>query len=65
MAEKTDFGVPRNQIDQERVRLAVAQAQIFSFIEARAKGYVSFEGERCILLTGGQRHCSSSLQIGQ
>lgn len=55
IAENIAFGVPRDQIDHERVRLAARQAQIDSFIEASAQGYQSFVGERGIRLSGGQR----------
>jgi len=55
IAENIAFGVPQLQIDQERVRLAAAQAQIASFIEASPDGYNSFVGERGIRLSGGQR----------
>ncbi|QNG30983.1 ABC transporter ATP-binding protein [Synechococcus sp. LTW-R] len=49
------FGVPTDQIDFDRVRLAAQQAQIASFIEASPDGYDSFVGERGIRLSGGQR----------
>lgn len=55
IAENIAFGVPVDQIDQERVRRAAAQAQIAAFIEASDEGYESFVGERGIRLSGGQR----------
>ena len=55
IAENIAFGVPKEQIDFERVRLAAQQAQISSFIEASPHGYASFVGERGIRLSGGQR----------
>lgn len=55
IAENIAFGVPRHQIDHERVRRAAAQAQISAFIEASDGGYDSFVGERGIRLSGGQR----------
>jgi ATP-binding cassette subfamily B protein len=55
IAENIAFGVPRGQIDLERVRQAAEQAQIASFIEASPEGYQSFVGERGIRLSGGQR----------
>ena len=55
IAENIAFGVPKAQIDFDRVRLAAQQAQIASFIESRPDGYESFVGERGIRLSGGQR----------
>ena len=55
IAENIAFGVPKDQIDFDRVRLAAQQAQIASFIEASPDGYDSFVGERGIRLSGGQR----------
>ena len=55
IAENIAFGVPRDQINQERVRLAAQQAQIAGFIESSPQGYASFVGERGIRLSGGQR----------
>ena len=55
IAENIAFGVPRDKIDMDRVRMAASQAQIASFIEASLEGYDSFVGERGIRLSGGQR----------
>lgn len=55
IAENIAFGIPKDQIDLERVQDAAAQAQIASFIEGSAGGYKSFVGERGIRLSGGQR----------
>ena len=55
IAENIAFGIPKAQIDLERVRRAAVQAQIASFIEASPKGYETFVGERGIRLSGGQR----------
>jgi len=55
IAENIAFGVSKEQIDFDRVRLAAQQAQIASFIEASHDGYDSFVGERGIRLSGGQR----------
>jgi len=55
IAENIAFGVPKEKIDLDRVRLAAQQAQIASFIEASPEGYDSFVGERGIRLSGGQR----------
>ena len=55
IAENIAFGVPRQQIDMERVKQAAKQAQIADFIEGNPDGYHSFVGERGIRLSGGQR----------
>ncbi len=55
IAENIAFGIPRDQIDLDRVRQAAAQAQIASFIESSPEGYNTFVGERGIRLSGGQR----------
>ena len=55
IAENIAFGIPFDQIDHSRVRLAAQQAQIASFIEVSPDGYDSFVGERGIRLSGGQR----------
>lgn len=53
--ENIAFGVPRDQIDHERVRQAASQAQISGIIETWPKQYQTFVGERGIRLSGGQR----------
>ena len=53
--ENIAFGVPKAQIDQERVRQAAQQAQIAEIIESWPKQYQTFVGERGIRLSGGQR----------
>ena len=55
IAENIAFGVPRNEIDLDRVKFAAEQAQIASFIESSSDSYNSFVGERGIRLSGGQR----------
>ena len=55
VAENIAFGVPREMIDMQRVRLAAKQAQIADFIEGRPDGYEGFVGERGMRLSGGQR----------
>ena len=55
IVENIAFGVPKDQIDRDRVRLAAQQAQIASFIESSPEGYNSFVGERGVRLSGGQR----------
>ena len=53
--ENIAFGVPKDQIDPQRVRQAAQQAQIADSIESRPKQYQTFVGERGIRLSGGQR----------
>jgi ABC-type multidrug transport system fused ATPase/permease subunit len=55
IAENIAFGVPRNEIDLDRVQQAARQAQIADFIESRPEGYQAHVGERGIRLSGGQR----------
>ena len=55
IAENIAFGIPKQQIDMDRVRNAAAQAQISNFIESSVDGYKSHVGERGIRLSGGQR----------
>lgn len=55
IAENIAFGLPKDQIDILKVRLAADQAQIAGFIESSPAGYNSFVGERGIRLSGGQR----------
>ena len=55
IAENIALGIPRKEIDMERVRQAAQQAQIAKFIERRRNGYNEFVGERGIRLSGGQR----------
>ncbi|MFT5712385.1 MAG: ABC-type multidrug transport system fused ATPase/permease subunit [Glaciecola sp.] len=53
--ENIAFGVPKDQIDYELVRLAAQQAQIAESIDSWPKQYQTFVGERGISLSGGQR----------
>jgi ATP-binding cassette subfamily B protein len=53
--ENIAFGVPKAQIDHQRVRKAALQAQIADSIESWPKQYQTFVGERGIRLSGGQR----------
>jgi len=55
IAENIAFGVPPEQIDQERVRAAAKQAQIAEAIEGWTEGYDTLVGERGVRLSGGQR----------
>jgi len=53
--ENIAFGVPKDQIDRQRVKQAAQQAQIADSIESWPKQYKTFVGERGIRLSGGQR----------
>jgi len=53
--ENIAFGLPKDQIDTERVRQAAHQAQIADSIESWPRKYQTFVGERGIRLSGGQR----------
>lgn len=53
--ENIAFGVPKDQIDHERVREVARRAQIADIIETWPKTYQTFVGERGIRLSGGQR----------
>ena len=53
--ENIAFGVPKAQIDHQRVRKAAQQAQVADVIEMWPKQYQTFVGERGIRLSGGQR----------
>lgn len=55
IAQNIAFGIPKHQIDYDRVRRAAEQARIIDFIETSPEGLSSFVGERGIRLSGGQR----------
>ena len=55
VAENIAFGVPKEQIDEQRVRRAAQQAQIAESIEGWPEQYQTYVGERGIRLSGGQR----------
>ncbi|MFH0959998.1 MAG: ABC transporter ATP-binding protein [Pseudomonadota bacterium] len=55
MAENIALGIPKTDINMEKVKQAARQAQIANFIESQAEGYDAFVGERGIRLSGGQR----------
>lgn len=55
IAENIAFGIPRSEIDMDRVRRSARRAQIADYIESRPEGYDAFVGERGIRLSGGQR----------
>lgn len=53
--ENIAFGVPKDQIDHQRVRSAAQQAQISQSIESWPRKYQTVVGERGVRLSGGQR----------
>lgn len=53
--ENIAFGVPKDQINKERVRSAALMAQVADVIEALPHGYETLVGERGARLSGGQR----------
>jgi ATP-binding cassette, subfamily B, bacterial PglK len=53
--ENIAFGIPKDQINHQRVRKAAKQAQIADVIETWPEKYQTFVGERGICLSGGQR----------
>lgn len=56
VAENVALGIPRAEIDENRLRRACAAAQLTELIEtALPKGYDSQIGERGVRLSGGQR----------
>jgi len=55
IAENIAFGLPRDEIDLERVKTAARQAQISEAIESWSLQYDSMVGERGVKLSGGQR----------
>jgi ABC-type multidrug transport system fused ATPase/permease subunit len=55
VAENIAFGVPKEQIDQARIRFVAQQAQISDVIESWEKQYQTAVGERGVRLSGGQR----------
>jgi len=53
--ENIAFGIPKDQIDHSRVKLAAQQAQIAEVIESWSKQYQTIVGEQGVRLSGGQR----------
>jgi len=54
-ASNIAFGVPKDQIDLQRVRQAAEQARIVELIEASTDGFDTVVGERGVRISGGQR----------
>ena len=55
IAENIAFGVKRDAIDMEKVRLSAKLSQIDQFIESLPEGYQTVVGERGSRISGGQR----------
>jgi ATP-binding cassette subfamily B protein len=53
--ENIAFGIPVDDIDKARVRLAAEQAQLADFVKGLKFGYQTRIGERGVQLSGGQR----------
>lgn len=53
--ENIAFGLPREEINQSRVKIAAQQAQISDLVESWDDGYQTIVGERGTRLSGGQR----------
>lgn len=53
--ENIAFGLPQEDINQSRVKIAAQQAQISELIESLDNGYETIVGERGARLSGGQR----------
>ena len=55
IAENIAFGVPKNEIDYDRLELSAKQAQLTDLIESWDGKYDSHVGERGVRISGGQR----------
>lgn len=55
LAENIAFGIPLEEIDMARVKLAADRAQISQFVTNHPEGFNARVGERGIQLSGGQR----------
>lgn len=55
IAENIAFGVPLEQIDLSRIKIASKKAQLSDFIERLPNKYQTHVGERGVRLSGGQR----------
>ncbi len=55
IAENIAFGVPKNEIDYDRLELSAKQAQLSDLIESWDGKYDSYVGERGVRISGGQR----------
>ncbi|MDC0186404.1 ABC transporter ATP-binding protein/permease [Gammaproteobacteria bacterium] len=55
ITENIAFGIPFNEIDQDKVIEAAKKSQILEFINQSPKGFQTIVGERGVRLSGGQR----------
>ena len=55
ITENIALGVPPEEIDFERVKVAARQAKLEEFINSKTDKYNTFVGERGVRLSGGQR----------
>ena len=55
ISENIAFGLPKEQINEERVHQAAKQAQIHDIIQQLPNDYRTLVGERGVRLSGGQR----------
>ncbi|TGL59753.1 ABC transporter ATP-binding protein [Leptospira ognonensis] len=53
--ENIALGIPKGQIDIDKIKLAARQAQIGEFVESLPDGYNTYVGERGVRLSGGQK----------
>ena len=55
IAENIAFGIPKDEIDYQKVKKSAEMAKISTFINGLKYGYDSSVGERGVQLSGGQR----------
>lgn len=53
--ENIAFGLPKESIDEDRVRRAIAMAHLDEFVKSLVEGWNTRVGERGVQLSGGQR----------
>lgn len=53
--ENIAFGIPKDEINRSRIKIAAEQAQISNLVESWDDSYDTIVGERGIRLSGGQR----------
>ena len=55
IAENIAFGVPKNEIDNNKIKIALEKSQLIDFVDKLPNGPNTFIGERGVQLSGGQR----------